>query len=268
MRGALVTQRTCAVPRCELPVKIRDWCRTHYDRWRTAGDPGNEPVRPYRRAVCSLDGCSRPHTAAGYCNAHYTRWRKYGDPGPVAISLKGQDQACSVEGCDGRTKGQSLCHVHFERKRRTGSVGPAEIKRLTDPTARNDAGEKRCPSCGKWLPLSEYTKCASTPDRLYKRCRRCTRASTLWRSYGLTLEAYEAMLERQGGGCLICSMKPDSPYSLHVDHDHSCCAIRKKSCGRCVRGLLCSPCNTALGLLLDDPRRFRAAAAYLERHRE
>lgn len=33
------------------------------------------------------------------------------------------------------------------------------------------------------------------------------------------------------------------------------------------RGLLCPSCNSAIGLLGEDPKRFAAAVAYLEKHR-
>lgn len=51
---------------------------------------------------------------------------------------------------------------------------------------------------------------------------------------------------------------------LVVDHDHNCCP-GGKSCGRCVRGLICGTCNAAAGMMRDDPRLTRALAAYLER---
>lgn len=47
-----------------------------------------------------------------------------------------------------------------------------------------------------------------------------------------------------------------------VDHDHTCCP-GKRSCGRCVRGLLCNRCNRALGQFGDDIETLRRAVAYL-----
>lgn len=55
--------------------------------------------------------------------------------------------------------------------------------------------------------------------------------------------------------CAICSRKAYPAGSrLVVDHDHATGA---------VRALLCSPCNSALGLMGDKPDRLKAAARYL-----
>lgn len=77
---------------------------------------------------------------------------------------------------------------------------------------------------------------------------------------------YERMLDEQGGVCAICGLVETKHHSfvLAIDHDRSCCA-GDGSCGRCVRGLLCSNCNRALGLFGDRPDLLDAAAAYLRR---
>jgi hypothetical protein len=48
-----------------------------------------------------------------------------------------------------------------------------------------------------------------------------------------------------------------------IDHDHRCCPTSAKSCGQCVRGLLCGRCNAAAGLLKDSPDRAVSLARYL-----
>lgn len=77
--------------------------------------------------------------------------------------------------------------------------------------------------------------------------------------YGLTPEAYQELYSEQGGRCATCGTAPEKFY---IDHDHACCA-GTKSCGECVRGLLCFNCNTALGQVKDNPRILLAMVEYL-----
>lgn len=81
--------------------------------------------------------------------------------------------------------------------------------------------------------------------------------------FGISLEDFVSLLERQGGVCAICAGVNANGKALSVDHDHGCCP-GDRSCGRCIRGLLCAACNLAIGMMRDDPARLRAAAAYIE----
>ena len=85
--------------------------------------------------------------------------------------------------------------------------------------------------------------------------KRAERSAYLQRKYRVSIEEYEAMLARQGGGCGICGQPPSGRISLHVDHDHQT--------GR-VRALLCFKHNNALGDFDDDPYLLRAALRYVE----
>lgn len=87
----------------------------------------------------------------------------------------------------------------------------------------------------------------------------------LRRQFNWTLDQYNGMLETQNGVCAICERVNANGNRLSIDHDHACCP-GKKSCGACVRGLLCSACNTGIGNLQDDYKIVLTAAAYLERY--
>lgn len=83
-------------------------------------------------------------------------------------------------------------------------------------------------------------------------------------TYGITLDEYNQMLAEQGGLCALCgSPDPIANKNFEVDHDHSCCE-GKKSCGKCVRALLCSNCNTGIARFKDDQELLRKAITYLD----
>jgi hypothetical protein len=82
--------------------------------------------------------------------------------------------------------------------------------------------------------------------------------------YKVTPERYQALSLAQNHRCSCGKLFAEE--QPHVDHDHGCCA-GVKSCGKCVRGLLCSRCNTVLGLLDENPRLLPAyLLEYLDKY--
>ena len=113
----MTNSRVCAVDGCDRDVVARGWCRRHYARVRTTGDPGPAGLkRMPDKMPCTVEGCENPSEAGGYCSMHRWRVRTTGDPGPAGRVKKGRKPSprlpCDVEGCD--------------RLRRTGEVGPAK----------------------------------------------------------------------------------------------------------------------------------------------
>lgn len=47
-------------------------------------------------------------------------------------------------------------------------------------------------------------------------------------------------------------------------HREDCCPDNRRSCGKCVRGLLCARCNMGLGHFGDDPSIVESALSYLK----
>lgn len=81
--------------------------------------------------------------------------------------------------------------------------------------------------------------------------------------FGISVEQYEAMIKIQNGKCAVCNEPPESTNSLYIDHDHTCCS-GGKSCGKCIRQLLCQRCNTALGWINDDRQILESMTRYLK----
>ena len=81
-------------------------------------------------------------------------------------------------------------------------------------------------------------------------------------SYGLTQELFDLLLDSQRNACGMCHQPFEKGQLIHVDHDHSCCQRKNRSCGKCIRGLLCHACNIALGHI---EHRYAMARTFLDR---
>src|SRR6185437_1040200 len=101
------------------------------------------------------------------------------------------------------------------------------------------------------------------PLRCPSRTPEGRRAKNLQRLYKLTVKEFDRILEEQDGACAICGEDEPTKKGWAVDHDHGCCP-GAVTCGNCIRGILCSRCNQALGLFRDDQRVLRSALRYLE----
>jgi hypothetical protein len=88
------------------------------------------------------------------------------------------------------------------------------------------------------------------------------RAEWLKYKYNLTPEQYKEILDKQNGVCAICYKECKTTKGLAIDHDHTCCPLNK-SCGKCIRGLLCTNCNGAIGMLQEDISILNRAIEYL-----
>lgn len=126
---------------------------------------------------------------------------------------------------------------------------------------------KRCRDC----PPGTRRKASYPGPRCYTHHKEVTqdrrqaaRGRYIEDTYNITEEQYQALYAAQGGKCAICQRaKGTGRRRLAVDHDHACCN-GPKSCGKCVRGLLCKPCNrNVLGHLRDDIRALQRAIEYL-----
>ncbi|MFE2073715.1 endonuclease VII domain-containing protein [Streptomyces misionensis] len=215
------------------------------------------------KRTCDVSWCERDHSAKGYCQAHWREWRQKGVAGTRFPALAAR--RCTFIGCGKPRLTRDLCQGHMLQKKRGKELTPLRYHHRS--TERDEHGRKRCSTCEQWKEVNEFYPRAQHSDGLNGYCKRCDRDMRLRRNYGITVDQYDSMLAAQGGGCAICGTVPGEGTSLHVDHDHACCPDRKKSCGGCLRGLLCEDCNRVLGMFRDDPARFESAITYLARGR-
>lgn len=115
-----------------------------------------------------------------------------------------------------------------------------------------------CRCCQAEKPLSDFYY--RKENNTYRtECKECVIERQRYKKLGICNTEYDKMLTQQRGQCSICLSKLNSSRytKFAVDHDHRT--------GK-VRGLLCSSCNMAIGLMKDSPFRLENAVKYLKRH--
>lgn len=91
--------------------------------------------------------------------------------------------------------------------------------------------------------------------------------------YGISPEEKMLLWAYQNGLCAICynpipnALNEEGRDMAYVDHDHRCCS-GDKSCGKCIRGLLCRSCNAGLGHFRDNVDMLMNAIDYLVESRK
>lgn len=128
------------------------------------------------------------------------------------------------------------------RKRRNASV-----KRYTERLKASDPSRYR--------EINRKRKAKRTSEDL--------RRDNLRLKYGITLEQYAEMFDRQQGLCAVCN-NPETSRNrkgqikpLSVDHNHETNAVRE---------LLCSNCNSLVGMSKENIEVLEAAIEYIKKH--
>lgn len=221
---------------------------------------------------CAFSGCSRGRMGVNFCIAHSSQARR-GSALTQLPAVAWTASPCRGPECNQPPVNSSeLCITHVNQMRRRGYLTTAHWRPVgahppRTSFLRDEMGRKKCSVCAGWFPedfFGNKPRKNSSSDGLASCCRGCMSKRGRAKRYGVTPQRIDELLAEQGYLCPVCER--DISGDFVVDHDHSCClGNRAPTCGRCIRGLLCGSCNTAIGMLGDSASRARSAADYLGR---
>lgn len=101
----------------------------------------------------------------------------------------------------------------------------------------------------KWRPTNHAKlkpRCATHQRETHNAAKANNRTVYQQRVYNMDPETHHELLIIQGFKCWICQVATGRAKALATDHNHACCN-GPTSCGECVRGKLCGPCNELIG---------------------
>ena len=127
---------------------------------------------------------------------------------------------------------------------------------MTQTRRTQPNGDTYCSECKRLNTKKAYYK---NPTK-FAGYRKKSRLKT---KYCLTLEQWEQLFLHQNKQCAICGSSEPNGRGWNIDHDHSCCP-GGRSCGKCIRGILCHSCNTGIGRFKDDIEIIKRAIKFLK----
>ena len=181
---------------------------------------------------------------------------------------KSETEICSVKNCNRPYYGKNLCNTHYQRiKNNIPLDAPIRYNRKNGSCLeRNEYGQKLCINCYEYLNEECFGKNPKTKDGKQPYCRKCISIRGRYRNYRITEKQFKNLMQQQDNKCAIClSDQPNGNNGWHIDHNHSCCP-GFKTCGKCIRGVLCSYCNKALGQFQDSAENLKRAIIYLQKY--
>src|SRR5206468_1858620 len=129
---------------------------------------------------------------------------------------------------------------------------------------------KECRRCFKIKSSTEFYKRTASQDGLQPICKPCSievrrehyqtphgkklrSAANKRAKFNMTAGEYNELFDSQEGRCAICKRhQSEFSKSFAIDHNHDT--------GK-IRGLLCHQCNTALGMLRENPEAIKEMLA-------
>jgi len=190
---------------------------------------------------CSLDGLCT------YCKS-CENLRKYEMLRKRARERGAEPQISTLEARKNRENGVKYCPLCKETK---------DLKEFYTSKNSNFGFSSHCIICSNKFSRNRPKK---EKQEYYMKNKESILNAHLKARFKITLEIYNALLEKQNGRCAICGKTAEeNGKRLAVDHSHDSGEVRE---------LLCGTCNAAIGFLKEDPEIARKASIYLEKWRK
>lgn len=158
--------------------------------------------------------------------------------------------------CSKCRESKSISDFYKTTHTKDGCMGWCKSCHLLASRLRQEKYVAQDPAFYKKKAIKERHK-LRTDSAYHTRIRAFRRKHTRLVSTGCSPELFNVLKQKQESKCWICSTdEKNSPKGLVVDHCHTTGVIR---------GLLCSTCNTGLGMFKDNISKLSAAIQYLSK---
>lgn len=252
--------KICKVENCDKPIdtstKYATLCNVHrYNLYKYKSY--DKPTKIIAVNVCKVDGCerlARTKNTVSSCDMHYIRWRLYQSYDlPIKEPLpEGIVRICKKHG---------PLKLEYTRaiKRKYIPKNPEKYTSIQNYCSECIKAKGRELYKKNPIPYAERTKSyrSKNIDKIKNyqhkwnlNNRESSKRKNIKRNYGITLEIYNKMLDKQNKVCAICKNYETSKHKdgkirdLSIDHCHK---------SNEIRGLLCSRCNMGLWLHSRTP---------------